>query len=388
MKRIACIHVITRLILGGAQENTLLTVEGLNRRPEYDTTLVTGPALGPEGSLLERARRHGVKLIVVPCMRREIHPLRDAAALRALLDIFREKRPRIVHTHSTKAGILGRLAARIARVPVIVHTIHGPPFHPNQNAAARLFYRGLETLAARWTRRIISVADAMTHQFVAAGVAPPRKFVTIYSGMETAPFLADTGGRARVRAELGLDPGDQVIGKIARLFHLKGHDDVLQAFAGVARRLPQARLLFVGDGLLHRALAERASALGVGDRVVFAGLAPPDRIPDMIKAMDVLVHASLREGLPRVLPQALLSGRPVISYDLDGAPEVVRNGETGFLVPARDIARLGEAMYAALARPDAARAMAQKGRTLCADRFCHETMVRRILEVYDAELRR
>jgi len=388
MRRIRCIHVITRLILGGAQENTLLTLEGLNRLPEYETLLVTGPAIGPEGSLLQRARRNNVRCLVLPSLQRAIHPWRDAVACRALLDLFRERRPDIVHTHSSKAGILGRFAAHRARVPVIIHTIHGPPFHPYQDPVSNWLFRSLERLAARYTSRLISVADAMTEAFVRAGVAPRERFATIYSGMEVEPFLHGHEVRPRVRKELGLEPDALVVGKIARLFHLKGHEDVLGAFAGVAPAFPRARLLFVGDGILREPLAAQAERLGVGDRLVFAGLVPPERIPDMIKAMDVLVHASLREGLARVLPQALLSGCPVISYDVDGAREVVRPGETGFLVPPRSVTGLRDAMLRVLRDVESARRMARRGRELFLEQFRHETMVRRIAEVYDEELRR
>ena len=385
-RTVRCIHVITRMILGGAKENTLLTVEGLNQMAGYRAMLVTGPALGPEGDLIARARRNRVELVVLDHLQRRISPWHDALAYRDLLRIFRKERPDIVHTHSSKAGILGRLAARNAAVPVIIHTIHGPPFHPNQNKAANALYKWLERLTAHCTNRLISVADAMTETFLQARIAPREKFITIYSGMEVSPFLRENGARRRVRAEAGIPDGDIVIGKIARLFHLKGHADVLTAFAGIAGRFPSARLLFVGDGILREQLGELAAKLGIGDRVTFTGLLRPERIPEMIKAMDLLVHASLREGLARVLPQALLSGRPVISYDADGAREVVRNGVTGFLVPPRSIEGLRDAMVRALSDLEAARRMARRGRELFADQFRTETMVRRIVEVYEEEL--
>jgi glycosyltransferase involved in cell wall biosynthesis len=388
LKPIRCIHVITRLILGGAQENTLLTVEGLNRTEGYETTLVTGPALGPEGSLIERARRNNVKLVIVPQMRRAISPWRDPATLSALTRMFKAERPHIVHTHSSKAGILGRMAARRAGVPVIIHSIHGPPFYDRQGRLANWAFRMAEKSVAECTHRFISVADAMSDQFVAAGIAPREKFVTIYSGMEVEPFLKTNGARDRVRAEFGIPPGDIVIGKIARLFHLKGHEDVLRAFSEVRKRHPAARLFFVGNGILRESLEALARQLGIHDRVTFAGLVPTQRIPEMIKAMDLLVHASLREGLARVLPQALISGCPVVSYDVDGAREVVRDGETGFLVPAESVDGLRDALCRALDDPDGARRMAQRGRELFTEQFRTETMVRRIVEVYSEDLER
>ncbi len=388
MKPVRCIHVITRLILGGAQENTLLTVEGLDRLGGFRTSLVTGPAIGPEGNLIERARRNDVDLMVLSHLRRQISPWHDALAFRSLLRIFRGERPDIVHTHSSKAGILGRLAAHRTGVPVIIHTVHGPPFHPYQNALANRGFRWLERLAARHTCRLISVADAMTETFVTARVAPAEKFVTVYSGMEVEPFLRENGSRNRVRAELGIRQNDIVIGKIARLFRLKGHEDVLHAFTEIHRRFPAARLLFVGDGILRERLEALALRLGVREKVTFAGLVSAERVPEMIKAMDLLVHASLREGLARVLPQALLSGCPVVSYDVDGAREIVKDGVTGFLVPPRRVDRLREAMIQALSDLGTAREMARRGRELFTEQFRAETMVRRIVEVYQRELDR
>ena len=376
------IHVITRMILGGAQENTLLTVEGLDRLPEYRTTLVTGPAIGPEGDLIRRARRNRVDLLILPSLRRQINPWRDLVSFWQLYRLFRGERPDVVHTHSSKAGILGRAAARLAGVPVIVHTIHGMSFHRNQCLTLNAMYVLLERMAARWTHALISVADAMTEQSLAARVAPPEKFTTIRSGMEVEAFLADNGGREAARAELGIGADEFVIGKIARLFELKGHEDVLRAAPAVLRRFPSVRFLFVGDGVLKSRLQALAAELGIGDRVTFAGLVEPDRIPAMIKAMDLIVHASLREGLARVLPEALISGRPVVSYDIDGAREVVVNGETGFLVPPRSIEGLAQAMTRVLSDPDAAGRTARRGRQRFTDQFRAETMVRRIAALY------
>jgi glycosyltransferase involved in cell wall biosynthesis len=376
------IHVITRLILGGAQENTLFTVEGLARRGDYRVTLVSGPAIGPEGDLVRRARKNGVDLVILPELRREILPLSDVLAFHRLCGLFRRERPDIVHTHSSKAGILGRAAARVTRVPCILHTIHGPSFHRYQPWLANLAVIFLERAAARWTHKLISVAEAMTEQFVAAGVAPLEKFVTIYSGMEVNPFLADDGARERIRDRLGIRPDELVVGKIARLFRLKGYEYVLEAAPAIVRKFPEARFLFVGDGTLRRSLERQARELGVRDRVIFAGLVEPGEIPAMIKAMDVVVHASLREGLARVLPQALLSGCPVVSFAVDGAGEVVRDGETGFLVEPKSAAGLADAIIRVLSDLPAARRMARRGRELFASRFSAERMVREIDALY------
>ena len=382
MKPIRVVHVITRLILGGAQENTLLTVEGLDRMPEYEVTLISGPALGPEGELIARARRNNVNLIIVPQMQRAIHPVRDAITLAKLVRLYRRLNPHIVHTHSSKAGILGRVAARMAGVPIIIHTIHGLPFHPYETGLNNLLYKRLERWAARWSQKIITVADAMRGQAVAAGVAAPEKFVTIYSGMEVDTFLAADQRREAARRALGIADDEVVIGKIARLFELKGHEYVIAAAPKILHEFPKARFLFVGDGILRQKLQEQAARLGVAERIIFAGLVHPSRIPEMLGAMDLVVHASLREGLARVLPQALLAGRPVVSYDIDGAREVVRDGVTGYLVKPQAVDELADAVLKMLRDPAKARAMAMKGRELFANPFRAEIMVKRISALY------
>jgi len=370
------------MILGGAQENTLLTCEGLLQSPDWDVTLVTGPALGPEGELIRRAAKAGVPTIIVPELRRPIHPWRDAASFAKLLSIIRSIAPAVVHTHSSKAGILGRMAAKAARVPVILHTIHGLPFHPYGNPAANAMYIMAERLAAGCCDRIVSVADAMTRQAVAAGVAAPEKFVTIYSGMEMDGFLNADRLRESTRREFGFTDDDVVIGKVARLFRLKGYEYVIEAAPRIVRLCPKARFLFVGDGILRDELRRQAQRLGVADRMVFAGLVDAARIPAMVSAMDVVVHASLREGLARVLVQALLCAKPVVSYDVDGASEVIVDGVTGRLVAPKSVEELADAVVDLIHRPDKAAEMAQEGRRRVRDRFRAETMVRQLEGLY------
>ena len=375
-------HIITRMILGGAQENTLLNCEDLLRDYGDEVLLITGPPLGPEGSLLDRARARGVPLAIVPSLRRAIHPWRDWTSYRALRKLLRDYRPDVVHTHSAKGGVLGRAAATAERIPAIVHGVHGAPFHPYQNPVAREFFRRCERWAAGRCQAFISVADAMTELMVGAGVAPRERFTTIYSGMEVEPFLAADEHRQRVRAELGYRPEHVVIGKIARLFKLKGHADVIAAAREVVARAPQARFLFVGNGILRASLERQIAEAGLSEYFQFAGLVPPEQIPEMISAMDAVVHASLREGLARVLPQALIAGKPVVSYDIDGAREVVISGQTGFLVPPRSVGELSEAMRRLAESPELRWQLGAEGRRRFTDQFRHETMTARVRELY------
>src|SRR3954471_9369835 len=198
------VHVITRLIIGGAQENTLLTVEGLHHRHGDDVTLITGPAEGPEGDLFDRAERLGLKVELMPELVRPIRPATDLPAYRRLRKAMRRLRPDVVHTHSSKAGISGRAAAWRERVPAVVHTVHGLPFGPSESPARNRAYVALERWAARRCHAIVSVCDAMTEQALAAGVGRPEHYTTVYSGMDVESFLQPSRPREPVRRELGL----------------------------------------------------------------------------------------------------------------------------------------------------------------------------------------
>ena len=376
------VHVITRLILGGAQENTLLTVEGLRERHGDEAILITGPAEGPEGDLFDRARDLGGDLIVMPELVRAIRPATDVRAYRRLRAVVRRLRPEVVHTHSSKAGIVGRAAAWDERVTAIVHTIHGLPFGPSETPWKNRFYVGLERWAARRCHAIVSVCDAMTAQALAAGVGRPDQFTTVYSGMEVDAFLDPPRPRLEVRRELGLTDEEVAFGTVARLFERKGHDDILAAATAVLEARPEVRFVFIGDGAWRDRLKAEAEARGVGHAVQFVGLVPPSRIPELLGALDAVVHPSLREGLARVLPQALIVGRPAISYDVDGAREVV-GPETGVLLRPRDIEGLTAAIIRLAADPALRYRLGQEGRRRFANQFRAETMVDGLHSLYD-----
>lgn len=381
-------HIITRLILGGAQENTVLSCEDLMRTYGDNVLLITGPPLGPEGSLLERARAGGVPTELIPQLRRAIHPWRDLVSYFHIKRILRRFKPEVVHTHSAKAGILGRAAASALGVPVIVHGVHGAPFHPYQGRLARAFFRACECWAARRCHAFVSVADAMTDLMVQAGVDKREKFTTIYSGMEVEPFRNAGLHRDRVRRELGYQPQHIVIGKVARLFRLKGHADVIQAAQDVVRAQPNVRFLFVGDGILAPRLRAQIAALGLDEYFQFTGLVPPVRVAELIGAMDIVVHASLREGLARVLPQAMIAGKPVVSYDIDGAREVVLPEVTGCLVHPLDVACLGASLERLAADPALRERMGTVGRARWTDVFRHERMSESLRALYERLLSR
>jgi glycosyltransferase involved in cell wall biosynthesis len=376
-------HIITRLILGGAQENTVLTCEDLQGVYGDEVLLITGPPLGPEGSLLERVERHGVPVRVLPSLVRPIRPWSDLRAYHQIKHSIRSFRPDVVHTHSGKAGLLGRAAADALRVPAIVHTVHGAPFHPYQSRGARAVLRGCERYAAARCDRLVSVADAMTDMMVNAGVAPRETFLTVYSGMEVEDFLNADSKRATVRRRLGYENHHVVVGKVARLFHLKGHEYLVRAAAEAVQQQPELRFLLVGDGILGDQVREQVRRFGLDRYFQFTGLVPPAQIPELIGAMDIVAHTSLREGLARVLPQALIAGKPVVSYDIDGAREVVINDQTGILLPPQSVHELAAALCRLAADPALRDRLGSQGRDRFTDQFRHQQMTADLRALYE-----
>jgi glycosyltransferase involved in cell wall biosynthesis len=375
------LHVITRLIIGGAQENTIASVLGLRRKPGIEIGLISGPTTGPEGSLESEFAQTPKLLTRLPVLVRPVHPWKDFLALRRLTHLFRSRRPDIVHTHSGKAGILGRLAAARANVPVIIHTIHGPSFGPFQGAVANGLFCAAERRAAKATTHFVSVADAMTKQYLAAGIGQPSQFTTIHSGFPLQPCLLATNDPA-LRMKFGLAQTDFVVGKIARLFKLKGHDDLFAIAPELIAQCPRMKFLLVGDGPWRRRFERRAAALGLRSHFVFAGLVPPREVPQLIGIMDAVIHLSRREGLPRALPQGLAAAKPVVAYDCDGAGEVCLQNETGFLVRPGDLNELARRLLQLAADSALCARLGQHGRALAKEQFGVERMVDELWTLY------
>ena len=374
-------HIITRLVIGGAQENTLATVLGLRQKPGVEVKLISGPTTGPEGSLEPEAAEIPGLLTIVPDLVRPVHPLKDFIALRKLEKILRVQKPDIVHTHSGKAGILGRLAAKRAGVPVIIHTIHGPSFGKFQNAAANFIFRAAEKKAARATSHFIVVADAMKEQYLAAGIGSPEQYTRIFSGFPLEPFLAAKND-LELRKKLGIAPDDFVIGKIARLFRLKGHDDLFAVAPELVRRNPKIKFLLVGDGEWRQKFEQQAENIGLRRHFAFTGLIPPDEVPKHVGVMDALVHLSLREGLPRALPQALAAGKPIVAYDCDGAREICFDGDTGFLIQPGDLKNLAAKIILLANDAKLREQFGSRGQNFVRENFSVEKMVDAIYTLY------
>ena len=371
-KKMKICHVITRMIVGGAQENTLLTIKG-HIEKGHEVVLVTGFSPGREGELLKNVEMPPFNIVEIPEMVREVSPVKDLKALRKLRDYFKKEKFDVVHTHSSKAGIIGRIAARQAGVPVVVHTVHGQAFHAYEKPWKKLLYITAERIAAKYCDKIYAVAQAMIDQCVDAKVAPREKYMVVYSGMDTAAF-ANAGRNMELRQKLGIPENAKVIVTVARLFPMKGYEEMLPAAARLVKEFPDLHFLPVGDGPMYDELQKQIADLGLTGNFHFAGLVPPHEVCDYIAQADLLWHLSLHEGLPRAVVQALAVGIPAIGYKLDGTPEVVLNGKTGYVTAPQDVdavvARSRELLNDAALRAE----MGKNGKDLVIERFAWRRM--------------
>ncbi len=383
------VHIITRLILGGAQENTLITCKLLSERG-HDVTLITGPAIGPEGELFNQTKGQNYKIIVIDRLRRAINPFNDMVSYFQIKRLLRQLQPDIVHTHSAKAGILGRFAAHNIRNTQyemrntkIVHTIHGLAFHRYQSKWLNKLYVAVEKSAAKRTDFFISVADAMTTQATVAGIGAGEQFVTAYSAIEEDDFLEPLPRECKneFRRKYEIPADAIVLITIARLFMLKGHKYIVESAKQLSKRFEKCVWLFVGDGNLSDHYKEQVRQLGLAQKVKFTGLLPPSQIPLAIQSSDILVHCSLREGLARTLPQAMLCGKPAVSFDVDGAKEVV-NENTGRLIEPKNVEQLTEACAELIEDKDLRDKLGEAGRESVKEKFAPEKMVDTIEALY------
>jgi glycosyltransferase involved in cell wall biosynthesis len=378
-KRIPVLHPITRLIIGGAQENTILTAQLLDPA-RWAVDVICGPQTGSEGSLMDVARDAGVSLAVESSLVRQISPYNDLRALWRLTRWMRRQDYAIVHTHSSKAGILGRWAAKWAGVPIIVHTVHGWAHHERQHPLVRFFYIWLERLTLPITDAMIAVSPADVEKGVADGIGTPACYCVIRSGIELDRFGHPQVAREETRAAWNIPSEAIVIGTVTRLSPQKAPLDFVISAAEVVRRYPDVFFLMVGDGPLRAEVEALAEQRGIADRLVLTGLRRD--IPELMAAFDIFVLSSLWEGLPRVLPQAMASGLPIVATAADGSAEAVDHGVNGYLTPPGDPASLSVAILRLLDEPTLRQQMGEAGRSRV-EEFGAGRMVAQIETLYE-----
>lgn len=371
---IRVLTIITRLELGGAQRVALYTASHLD--PEcFDSGLAWGP-----GDVLDDEAREfaAVTRFEIADLVRPIAPLRDLRALAALRSSIRRFRPQVVHTHSSKAGVLGRLAARLEQVPVVVHTVHGFGFTPLQSAVKRAAFFRAEKLAARWTDHFVVVSRVNLDRGVELGLWKADRASVIRAGIDLDRFRAHGDGRD-TRLRLGLPDGVPLVTQIGNFKPQKAPLDFIQAAARIAEVMPDVCFVMVGDGPLRGAAQARAAELGLADRIVFSGWW--DDVPGLLAATTVSVLSSRHEGLPCAVVESLAAGVPVVATAVDGTPEVIRPGVNGELVAPADPMALAEAVLALLGDDERRRSMAAAAADGL-DEFGRDHMVRKLEELY------
>lgn len=375
-KKIKVLHIHTRAIIGGSGTNTLLSMAGLPK-DRFEAVL----ACGSEGALPEEARKKGLRVIIIPHLKNEINPSNDFLALREIISLLKSEDFAIVHTHNSKAGILGRLAARWCRVPVIVHTMHSCVFrYPNLNFFQRSFFYIIEKWTAGFTDKIIAISPTLETIFIESGIAPPEKIATIYSGIGLESFRVATDLVQKKRS-LGIAEGELVVGTVSRLAEGKGHKYIIQAIPLIVAQVPHVKFVFVGDGPARFELEDLADQLRVRDKIIFTG--ERNDVPELLQAFDIFCLVSLYEGMGRVILEAQAAGKPVVATKIGGIPDIVLENKTAFLIKPKDSTGLADNLIRLLKDEKLRTEMSQAARGFIDYHFSLQKMVEDIMRVYN-----
>ena len=373
--KIKILHVITHLPIGGAQDNTLYTVELLDKE-KYDISL----CCNLDGELVERAKKvEAVKLFDIPFLGREVSPYRDIRAFLSLYKLFKEEDFTIIHTHSSKAGLLARLAAVLNKTPIVIHTIHGFAFNDFMNALKKNFFIYLEKLLAKWTDVLITVSNLNKKKIIDLNIAHENKIKNIYSGIDLSLFTNKRDDE--FRKELNLENDHLLLGSVGRLSNQKDPITMIEAFGIISKPFPNAHLALVGDGELKGKILEKIDQLKLNDRIHLTG--NKNNPWSVYHSIDLFIMSSIYEGLGRSITEALSCGVPVVCTDVEGVPEIVRDNITGILVPPKDANKLADGIIRTLNDMETAKKMAEEGRRFVKDNFDVNKMVNDIDSLYN-----
>lgn len=378
--KIRVLHAITRLIVGGAQENTIFTADLLDRS-RYQVEILSGPQTGSEGSLIDEIRARGIPLTIIPDLLRQVSPRHDFQAVNQMVAYMRAGNYTIVHTHSSKAGILGRIAARLAGIPIAIHTVHGWSFHHHMSSAVRLTYIFLERLTARFTTALISVAQSDIHKGLKAGIGQADQYHLIRSAIPLDDFDPSLFDGQMVRQELGLPPDCIVIGNVGRFSEQKNPLDWIRVAGEISRTCRQARFLLVGDGPLRAKVENLLAQQGLLERSLLTGLRRD--VPRLMSAMDIFLLTSLWEGLPRVIPQAMSMCLPVIANLADGTREAIQHEQTGYLCTPGQITTMVDYCMTLINHPELRQTMGRRGHIVATKEFDLHRMIAQIEALYE-----
>lgn len=384
---IKILHIITRLDMGGSAQNTLVTCLGLNK-DRYDVVLAHGLSL--ESNITDWERRsvdgrvkkaedQGVKVVAIPSLVRKVDPVKDLRCLFYLWRLMKREKFAIVHTHTSKAGILGRWAAKMARVPIIIHTPHGHVFYGHFGPLASKFFLITEKVMDSVTDHIVALSEGERNDYVELSISKPHKMHTIHSGVDIDQYTKAQVNIEEKKRSLGLKPNGLIVGTVGWLLPIKGPMYLLRAMGTVWQSHPETRLLFVGKGELKEQLSTEALRMGASDRVTFVGWR--DDVAEIMQILDVFVLPSLNEGMGRVLVEAMAAAKPIVASNVGGIPDLVRDGQNGLLVSPGDSDGLCVAMKKLLDDKKMRNEMGRRGRAM-AQNFGVEKMVEKLDALY------
>ena len=376
MKKIKIAHLITRMVRGGAQENTLYTVKHLNPQ-KYEVWLISGPALGGEGSIEEKIPSW-INFVKVNELVRPIHPLKDIIAFGKIFSLFLKEKFHIVHTHTSKAGIIGRWAAKMSGTKIIVHTPHGHIFYGYEKELVTLFYTWIERITSWITDTIVTLTEKGKIEHLERGIGNPEKMKVIYSGVEIEKFFIPRD-KISERKFLGLPERGKIVGCIGRMVPVKGHEYFLEAASIVREKYPEVHFLLQGEGPLRKQLIEKVRNLSLSSCCTFLPSETP--VERVLSSLDIFVLPSLNEGMGRVLVEAMATGLPIVATKVGGVPELVKNGINGYLVPPGDKDSMADSIVSLLKNPSLASRMGEKGREMSKN-FSAQRMVLEIESLY------
>jgi len=382
-RKIRVAHIITRIITGGAEENTLYTIKGLDKK-KYDIDLIVGEEFRKD--IYNNFKNNDFCIIQLKGLKGKLNFLYDPVVLIKLINLFKKNHYDIVHTHLTKIGILGKIASRISGVPIIIHGLHGSAFQAFNSKLLNWTLIFFERITSKYTDAYISVSRILSERYIKEGIGKRENHFTVYSGMNLDKFYyaREKIKRRKKLADLGISSDCFIIGNVATLEPRKGHKFLIDAFKKVIEKHKNRsiKLIIVSDGYERENLVNYVDKLDLKEKVIFTGYR--EDIEELMAIMDVFVLSSLREGLPRVLVQAAAVGIPLIAFNVDGVPEIIKNNYNGFLVRPKDVEELADRIIRYINNRELISLHGQRGREFVKDKWSIEDMVNKIDKIYQA----